>query len=96
MRKYTFSHNGVDFVRINKTQARNAYMSGKTVYIVPCNIRPFSIWRYEYPLNRKNRENFCIDEIGVKNDFNNYVKSFEFYNCINSETGKFSAFYMEG
>lgn len=95
MRKYTFSHNGIDFVRINKTQARNAYLAGKTVYIVPCNIRPFSTWRYEYPLNRKNRENFCIDEIGVKNDFNSYVNSFEFYNCINSETGKFSAFYME-
>ena len=44
--------------------------------------------------NLKRLLEFICDEIGVINDFNNLVNSFEYYNCINSETGKYSAFYI--
>lgn len=57
-------------------------------------MRPFTPWHSEHRINRKDRAQFVVDEIGVVNDFNNLVNSFEYYNCINSETGKYSAFYI--
>lgn len=95
MRKYTFSENGHTYKRINKNAARAAYMDGLTVVICPCNLRPFTAWHNEHRINRKYREQFVIDEIGVKNDFNNLVNSFEYYNCQSSEAGKYAAFYIE-
>ena len=92
MRKYTFTEKGRAYKRINKNAARAAYMDGLTVIICPCNLRPT---QYAHRINRKDREQLVIDEIGVKNDFNNRVNSFEYYNCINSETGKYAAFYIE-
>ena len=92
MRKYTFAEKGRTYKRINKNAARAAYMDGLTVVICPCNLRPN---QYSRGINRKDREQFVIDEIGVKNDFNNLVNSFEYYNCPNSETGKYAAFYIE-
>ena len=92
MRKYIFTENGHTYKRINKNAARSAYMGGSTVIICPCNLRPT---QYSYGINRKNREQFVLDEIGVVNDFNNLVNSFEYYNCPNSETGKYAAFYIE-
>lgn len=94
MNKYTFTHNGYTFKRIDKKTARTAYKNGLTVVIIPCNLRPFTPWHNEYNLNRRSREQFTADEIGVINDFNNYINSFEYYNCINSETGRYTAFYI--
>lgn len=93
MKKYTFTEKGRTYKRISKTAARSAYMGGSTVIICPCNLRPT---QYAHRINRKDREQFVIDEIGVKNDFNNLVNSFEYYNCTNAETGKYTAFYIEG
>ena len=95
MKKYTFSENGHTYKRISKKAARAAYKSGLTVVICPCNLRPFTPWHNEHRMNRKDREHFVIDEIGVLNDFNNMISSFEYYNCPNSETGKYAAFYIE-
>ena len=94
MRKYTFTEKGHTFKRIDKKTARTAYKNGLTVIICPCNLRPFTPWHNEHRINRKDRAQFVVDEIGVVNDFNNLVNSFEYYNCINSETGKYSAFYI--
>lgn len=92
MRKYTFTENGHNYKRISKNAARTAYKNGLTVVICPCNLRPT---QFSNALNRKYRGQFVIDEIGVLNDFNNMISSFEYYNCINSETGKYTAFYIE-
>ena len=94
MKKYIFTERGCTFERVNKKAARAAYKSGLTVIICPCNLRPFTPWHNEYRMNRKDRAQFVVDEIGVANDFNNLVNSFEYYNCINSKTGKYSAFYI--
>lgn len=94
MKRYYFTQNGYTFKRIPKNQARRAYKLGLTVLISPCNLHPFSVWGVALEINRKSREHFVIDEIGLMNDFNNLVKSFEYYNCINSETGKYTAFYI--
>ena len=95
MRKYTFTERDRTYKRISKKAARTAYRNGVTVVICPCNLRPFTRRHHEHTMNRKYREQFVLDEIGIVNDFNNQVASLEYYNCINSETGKYSAFYME-
>ena len=92
MRTYTFTENGHTYKRISKQAARSAYKNGSTVVICPCNLRPT---QYSRGLNRRDREQFVIDEIGVLNDFNNLVNSFEYYNCANGETGKYAAFYIQ-
>lgn len=94
MKNRTFENNGKTYKRISKKAARNAYKNGLTVIICPCYLYPFSEWGVANKINRKYREKFVIDEIGVINDFNNFISSFEYYNC-NSETGNYTAFYIE-
>lgn len=93
MKKYEFVQNGIEYRRISKKAAEKAYISGKTVVLCAVNLAP---WHFGMPINRESRKQFTADEIGVKNDFNNYVNSFEYYNCFNSETGKYTAFYVGG
>lgn len=94
MRKYTYRENGFTFERIDKTTAKKAYLNGLTIIICPVNLRPGEPYHPEQPINRRNREQFVIDEIGAANDFNNLIASFEYYNCRNNETGKYTAFYI--
>ena len=95
MNNYEFTDkSGATYKRINKKQAGREYLAGNTIILCPCNLRPFSPWAPEFPLNRKMREQFIIDEIGAKNDFYNYVASYEYYNCTNSQTGKYTAYYI--
>lgn len=94
MRKYAYSEKGFIFERINRATAKRAYLNGLTVIICPANLRPGEPYRPEQPINRRNREQFIIDEIGAANDFNNLIASFEYYNCRNRETGKYTAFYI--
>lgn len=94
MNKYSFTNNGKMWKRITKKQARAAYVNGLTVAICPVNFRLFSRWQYPYMASRRSREQFIIDDIGAKNDFNNIVSSFEFYNCRDNETGRYAAFYI--
>jgi hypothetical protein len=94
MNKYTIDYKGFTFERVDKRTAKRAYINGLTVIICPCNLRPFSMYHPEFYFNRKIRENFYNDEIGVKNDFENYLNSFAYYNYTNGETGKYPAFYI--
>lgn len=94
MKKYSYTEKGFTFERISKKAAMTAYVNGLSVVICPVNLRPGAPWHPDMTLNKRNREQFVIDEIGVKNDFNNFVASFEYYNCTCGETGKYSAFYI--
>lgn len=94
MNKYTFTNKGFTFERINKKEARTAYVNGLTVLVCPANLHPFSAWGVATQWNRKDRAQFVIDEIGVKNDFNNLVNSFEYYNCTTAQAGRYAAFYI--
>ncbi len=91
----TTDQRGTVFTRVSKTAARAAYLNGETVYICPVNIRPFSAWFLAQKMNRRGREQFILDEIGARNDFNNLVGSYEHYNCTCPQTGKYAAFYMQ-
>lgn len=87
MRKYTFQKNGFTFERIDKAKARRAYNNGLTVLFCPCNLRPGSFWGLDMDMNKVNQN--CA---GV--DFEKLVNAFEYYNCTNTETGKYTAFYI--
>lgn len=92
-----FTYNNFTFKRINKKEARKAYTHGLTVIIAPCNLKPFTPWHVEYNLNISARDEFLekpAKKEWIENDFNNYINSFEYYNCINSETGRYTAFYI--
>lgn len=80
------------YKRVTKKAALRAYKNGETVYLCPVKLAPGSPWHPETPLNRKQRETFVIDEIGLVNDFNNYIGSFEYYNC-DAGRGRYTAFY---
>lgn len=87
MRKYSFSVDGFNFERIDKAAARVAYNNGLTVLFCPVNLRPGSFFRLDMPMNKAQQN--CA---GV--DFEKLLNEYEFYNCINSETGRYTAFYI--
>lgn len=94
MNPFCFQQGSFQFRRVSKRTARRAYQNGLTVAMCPCNLRPFTLHHYEHTINRKGRAHFIADETGALNDFNNLVVSFEYYNCINAETGRYAAFYL--
>lgn len=94
MKTYQYTDHGYTFKRIQKNIALRAYKNGLTIILCPVDIRPGAPYYPEMTLNRKQRQQFVIDSIGLENDFYNYIASFEYYNCTNSETGKYTAFYI--
>lgn len=76
MNNYTFSHEGKTYRRIRKDKAKNLFLSGEKIYMVPCNFRLFSPWHFPYCLNRAAQEEFVIDEQGMENRFSALVDSF--------------------
>ena len=94
MRKLTFTDGGTTYRQITKRTAKKLYLQGFPVVLCPCNLRPFTMWHCEHVIKKADRAQFVTDEIGAANDFDNLVNSFEWYNCQNSETGKYTAFYV--
>lgn len=91
MRKYSFTDkNGKTWERIDKKTARTAYNNGLTVLFCPVNLRPGKPWNPEAVI--------CPHSFEVVNDvitpFEKRVNEFEYYNCINNETGRYTAFYI--
>lgn len=101
MNNYNFTENGKQYKRIDKRQARRAYNAGKTIYFCPCNLRPFGFWQPAIDININDYKKFGYSEPFVfsdgtnEMDFNRRLNQFEFYNCINTETGKYTAFYIQ-
>ena len=95
MNKYKFTDNGRTFERVSKAAAKKAFINGITIAFCPCNLRPGTMWHSEYIFNRETCSEYIADETGADNYFNNLLNSFEFYNCTNTETGKYTAFFIE-
>ena len=83
MNKHTFEMGGKLYHRISKTQAKKQYLAGN--YIIAClvNLRPDSAWKPFAVLGGSDRS------------FENAANSCTYYNCINSETGRYLAYYAE-
>ena len=83
MKKYSFTNEGKTWARVTKKQAMAAYDSGFTVLLCPVKMRPFTPWHLEAYVDKS-----------YGYPFNDTVNSFEYYNC-NSETGRYTAFYIQ-
>lgn len=95
MNKYSFTDNGHTFERVSKAKAKQAFVAGFTIAFCPSNLRPGTMWHPEYITSREMRSDYIADDIGAENDFHNLLNSFEYYNCTNTETGKYTAFFIE-
>jgi len=84
MKNMYFSYNGFKFKRITKKTAKACFRTGFDVVFCPVNLRPFTMYHFESVINAAR----------VNDGFENVVNAFEYYNCINSETGKYTAFYI--
>lgn len=96
MNNYIFTNETTkkEYKRINKTAARAAYITGKNIIICACNMRPFGPWHPEIEINY-NRRDETEKDTPAPVYFEKLINMFEFYNCINNETGKYTAFYIE-
>lgn len=71
--------------RIDKRKARKMWKKGEEGFlIVACNLRPEYGMRYRKGWNNQ-----------FGGDFDKMVNNFTYYNCVNSETGRYPAFYVE-
>lgn len=86
MNNYTFSDGNKNYKRIDKRTARRAFDNGLTVVFCPCNLRPFTPWHCETDIQKSRCDGYSFDYM---------VNLFEVYNCRDSETGKYTAFYIE-
>ena len=82
MSKYTFEKDGKLYHRISKTQAKKQYLAGNYIIVCPVNLRPDSAWKPFMVLG---------DFVG---SFEDAVNSCTYYNCVNSETGHYLAYFV--
>lgn len=75
--------------RIDKRKARALFDTGATVYLVPSNFAPFGAWIQPLPIKKDNPYTW------QPADFDTVTNEFKYYNCINSETGFFPAYYFD-
>lgn len=83
MHKYTVIINGRMWKRITKAEARKRWDAKQQLYIAPCNLRPGGPWGIGVEFDSEN----------ISDDFDNVVNNFEYYNCHDSETGRYASFY---
>ena len=81
------NNNGFFFERVSKRTARRVYNNGCTVIFCPVNLRPFSRWspQIEFTKGTLYTDGCTFDQI---------VCGFEYSNCVDNETGKYTAFYI--
>jgi hypothetical protein len=92
MNKYTFTDNdGKTHERISKAHARKIFTEGKPVIFCPSNLCPFGFWNPQIEITAKKWiEDASGDATKAWEAAND---SFMFYNCVNTETGKYIAYY---
>jgi hypothetical protein len=96
MNAMTFRDGGKTLVRISKAKARKLW--GKAdMSLCPCNLRPGFPWRpnmdvFAVEITAKQASEYEHERKAVA--FDTYVNSFEWYNCNDSETGLYTAFYL--
>jgi hypothetical protein len=73
----------VHLTRINKKRARNLFNKGVKIYLCPSNLRPIGPWFNAFDV-----------DLSAGEAFDTILNSFEYYNCINNETGYFTSFYI--
>ena len=105
MRRFTFQVNGQTYRRVSKHAARQLFERRQPFQICPVNFRPglpFAMDMTIDPLQWISEESekhrwgwydYPREQI-VAQAFDKAVCMFEWYNCTDSETGAYSAFYV--
>lgn len=88
MNKYTFEMGGKTYCRISKATARKMYERGGGFLACPCKLRPGWPWHPEVYICRE----MAFPYAGTFDKTIAYVTGM---NCINSETGRYLAYYAE-
>lgn len=88
MNVYTFTINGRKAKRVQKRTAEKLYNAGKDVFFIPCKCNPENHW-----FSLGIWENKHLD--GQYDSFEKLCNGFSFYNCNDSQTGKYISFYAE-
>lgn len=73
-----------DFVRVQKQKARSLHKAGKTIYVLPSNIRLGNAWIQPCEIPAYGEED---------NEFDKFCNAYTYYNC-NNECGKYIHFYI--
>ena len=91
MNKITFTDNNKNmWYRVNKTTAKKLYNAGRAICFCPSNLRPFGVWNIGYITTKEE-----LTEKDIDADFDKFINQFEYYNCINAETGRRTAYYVK-
>lgn len=85
MRKMNFFDGVYHYAQVDKRTARAVFRSGLDIVFCPANLRPFTAWNNQVAINIKDCDGYTFDEI---------LNQFEYYNCRDNETGKYTRFYM--
>ena len=88
MNKYTFEKDGKIYYRISKAAARGYYETGVEIYACPCKLRPGGPWHPEVYICRKMASPYA-------STFDKTIAYVTEMNCINSETGRYLAYYAK-
>lgn len=85
MRKMNFFDGVYHYAQVDKRTARAVFRAGLDIIFCPANLRPFSGWNPQVSINAKHCDDYSFEDV---------LNRFEYYNCINTETGKYTRFYM--
>lgn len=78
----------MEFIKVQKRTAKKLYNSGKTIYLVPCNVYPSETNMWIKPCDVNNAK----EEMA---DFDSIVNGFEYFNCNDRQTGRYTSFYIK-
>jgi len=71
--------------KINKCKAKEFWNKGKEILIIPCKISPCSEWFRNSWFSKKLDDDYNFDKL---------VWNYEYYNCLNAETGLYAKYYI--
>lgn len=93
MNRYTVTDSATRYTRISKAQAIKLLASGEPVAVCPVRLRPgfpFAPHSVCYPKDLTD----CYRPAPLPQQFDKFLREFEYYNCTDSETGRYAAFYQ--
>lgn len=85
MRQYTYTDGGKTYTRVSKARARAVYNAGLELVLCPVNLRPGAPWHPEIAVSKERSESESFERV---------LNAFEFYNVRDTETGRYTAFYI--
>lgn len=82
----TFDFGGRKVRQITKQTAKKNYYAGKTIFVLPCNMKVNNFWMSPCPINK--------NEDVYDSSFDTQLANYVYYNC-DKERGKYPIFFAE-